>query len=157
MSKSVNAEAGVFCGRMWRHLSSVVESTSLWTCLPVSVCPSLAAHPARHRAHAHKDCIGFCLARKCCFSMTCCMRRLIWCAAYLAAAYMDLIQPPPDDAPLHPYDALHEETGIASVLLIGNFRRPRAGDESMRLAGQYKLVRAAIFAGSARTTCCGMS
>ncbi len=39
-----------------------------------------------------------------------------------------------------PADGLSEMTGIASVLLIGNFRPPPARDESYCLAGQYKMA-----------------
>jgi hypothetical protein len=56
------------------------------------------------------------------------------------AAYMNHVSPPPLDTPPHPHHALLDETGIASVLLIGNFRPPPAGDESECLAGQYKMA-----------------
>jgi hypothetical protein len=56
-----------------------------------------------------------------------------------SSAHTDLLLPPPAVTTVHTPapSSLVEETGFASVLLIGNFRAP-GGDEASSLAGQYK-------------------
>ena len=56
------------------------------------------------------------------------------------SAYIDFFLPPLAAPAVHIPAALSlvEETAVASVLLIGNFRAPPGGDESSCLAGQYK-------------------